>query len=60
MIDRTLVRGILFGSGASFLLFLAVVLAGHLPRRTEPVRTCLCPDSAIIEQPRSLESNQRN
>jgi len=60
MKDPTLVRGFVFGTVATILMFAAVTAFGHLPRQTMPVMTCLCPDSASTVQPRSFDSNQRN
>lgn len=54
MKDSMLLRGFVFGILATFLLFAAVVVLGHLPRQTVPKMNCICPDSATITQPRSL------
>ena len=60
MKDSMLLRGFVFGILATFLLFAAVVVLGHLPRQTVPKMNCICPDSATITQPRSLETSPRN
>ncbi len=60
MKDQTLLRGILLGSSATLLLILLVAMFGHLPRQSEPRHNCLCPDSTVLEQPRSLEPKPRN
>jgi hypothetical protein len=47
------------GAAAALLLFAFVTVFGRTPRRTEPSFNCLCPDSTLIELPRSLETEPR-
>jgi len=60
MNDSNLLRGFVLGTAATLLLFVATAAFGHLPVRSVPKLSCICPDSTTITQPRSLETKPRN
>lgn len=47
------------GAAAALLLLAFAAMFGRMPRRTEPNYDCLCPDSTLLESPRSLETEPR-